>query len=438
MNQKLEVTAPSSLVWKLLIFACTVSIGIFLLIVGGRPFSLAADDFYFLEKMYRSGGLEFFRDYGAYVSRVPLQSFLMWGMYKTHFINDQGFGFYYVMNGVHTASFTLLVWGWLKALKCHLHPYEILSVAVLCALGAQYPNYYEVTYWATSLSFIWGALFMVSGLIFEKSALRWILLLAAFMVSEMYITASLAYIVLEHFFRHETRTDSKFKIWLGALMTYLMVRGVTSLFVGSAPSKISLGTNLFTQPFSFLQHLLFLDFHKIYYPLSMLFLVPVVIACVRGFQTKWMRRPTFVFVLGGILLSGSHYFLMRYTAPRALYASQLFFMSLLVVGAFLGLRRSPKLYTGLLLVVGLSFIFHGRYIFGIKERNFSTLQKKEAELVKQLKNCSDPCVLDVQNLGSELVRDWVLPEENYVDFVRYVAHKHGMEYTKWTLLQKES
>ncbi len=215
-----------------------------------------------------------------------------------------------------------------------------------------------------------------------------------------------------------------FLVWLISLACYLCLRLGLGQIYGTPPSKISTDPlQWLIQLRTFFNQTLFLYFNKVYYPVSLLYLIGLVTLAIAACCYRLLSLNKALRILGLVLVSGAVFFILNYNAPRALYGAHLFTCSLLAVGIFVLRKRTWQVSAVALLFLSSAFFLQSRMIFETKDANHKQITLKVHDLKTSLELCEEPCSIVLKDLEEGLKRDWVLDSANWLDFGNYVHQK---------------
>ena len=170
--------------------------GYYIIQAGWINFTFAADDYYYLSKNTSANGLSVSDDFLVDIfARIPLHAVLQWLVFQFPFSESSlnyYFYFLFILNSILLRFLLIYVFNELEESKfISCSKFNISWLIVSC-----YPCNYEIMFWLTASSYIYGAVFLVMGLR-SKGLLRILLFYLSFLFSEMYILPIIVFIYVK-------------------------------------------------------------------------------------------------------------------------------------------------------------------------------------------------------------------------------------------------
>lgn len=413
---------------------------VIILLSFGKGFTFSTDDYAWLH-LIEKGGIPWpvFREHWA---RVPMQNIAVWVMYTTGFINDSSSTFYYIGFFFHSFSLVLLcqfLWkAWQQStLKSEqIENLKILSwpVIITMALICLYPNNFEVTFWATTFPYIWGAIFIALGFCQNSLWLRFFLIILAYMTTESFILATLFFSISKAFFKNNEGAKPLLKnkdfhknliFWASSVLFFIIYRKVAAQYFGEPVNKAVLSPlNIFSRIPLLIKQTFFLHFYKTSFANSAGFIIAQFLILFFIIKDKFIPLKILAKAIISIFLSCSIYLLVGYIAPRILYGGHLFYMALFgcLILTFFQVNKDKQAKV-IVSLTALSFLMHHFYIFKTKDYNAKLLNKRIEKLKADMANCQEPCTIKTGEINHGLKRDWVLHKDYYPYFLGHLKEK---------------
>lgn len=390
----------------------------------GRDFCFLADDYYYLAKVYNPTEPFLLSSFQTYLARMPLGVIPIWLMFKYYIINDTSWLAIYIGFLIHAFSCALLTIYLAENVLSEKSNFRYLTVVTLALCF--FPNTYEVLYWPTTLTYILGFFLLV--LSFHVNRIPWqiLLLILSYLNSEMFLFPALAILLSPQIKRLKVAELKPIGlIWGTSLAIYLLLRFALGAIFGYPPNRIHLDISLFIENLLKLaQQTFFLHFHKIYFPISAVFILALLGILSTAIRKKWLSFYQLTVAILLILGSGAIILPLNYGAIRALYGAQAFMIALGSVGLIALIQKHKNLgliFTG---IFSLIFVIHLQMIFSLKDKNHKLVQAKILSLRQDLETCPSPCQITLKDLDKGFSRDWVLHEDYWLDFAHYVKNKY--------------
>lgn len=303
-----------------------------------------------------------------------------------------------------------------------------------------YPNYYEILYWHTCFAYILGLFFLVLGLYTRKKVVAVLALTLSFLSSEMFIVPSICILLFPKVltwtpfsFKRSVKDvlKSLYPSWIFAAFFTIIIRlGLSLLFSPYAYGTSFRFKKVFHQIIQALLYLFTMNFYKTYWAASIVFIIALISLFAFLYKKKILNFTQIILTVFLLIFSTATFWIVRYSAVRALYGAGLFFNAFLVVFLFRAIKegRWLKPITVLSLVIGLVFLTHTAIIFLTKNHNFYVLKELEKDLIFQMEKCPEPCCIKLHNFNEKIKRDWVLPEPSY--WIYYATWIKNREFKK--------
>jgi len=307
-----------------------------------------------------------------------------------------------------------------------------LFVAVAVAVAAFYPNVYEILYWPTCMPIVIGALFFALAL-FARTVPRVLLATLACLTYETFLLPFIALLAMPALLAPCVALRTRVvRLWrhissgvAAAALTVGVRLGLALAYGGGYDHRVTLGLkSVVTKLGHTVAQLFVVSFYgaSADVPATLAFVTLVVATCVLAWHA---RRWQPLVALALCIASTAVYWVLTYSAPRAIYGSQLVLGGLVVwlVSEATRVARLPHALSGLaVLAVFLAFFVHTLGVFGLKTHNAAVLTAREASLMRKIETCSLPCRIEYGDLRAGLLPDWVLPPEywpSYLEWLRW-------------------
>jgi len=385
-------------------------------------FTFCADDYAYLARVYSSEGLTF-SSFGPFIYRVPLWSFFTWGIFHiAQFVPIHALIYLTIL--IFCIAFAMLAFYVYNHLIGKPVPLETLGWIITTTVFALFPNYYEILYWPTCMTYIPGMMFMALAFRCRRSCVIVFFLMSSFLTSEMYILPALAYTLLsalvKKFSLKALLIRSRF--WIAAIFFTLGIKGLIFLTL-----RFQYRYDLRFEPFYLFNQIKTalirtwtIHFYKTNYLLSFIYLAALILVFYVLYRKNILSSRFFRVLLGTAFLVTAIYWFYGHQAIRSLFAAQVYIVTILVF-VFIKLDVKTKIFLPILFIV---FIAQNLYVYSIKDKNYHILKKRTAELISQIEQAKDPCVLEIEQLNAGLKRDWVLPSDYWEFYLQWLNGKY--------------
>lgn len=142
---------------------------------------------------------------------------------------------------------------------------------------------------------------------------------------------------------------------------------------------------------------------------------------------RWRWRSRLLLLLVASFASTAVYWLLGYSAMRAVYGAQLVFMAVFAYLAIQAARTGvrPVVVAVALAATGLAFITQTMSVMRIKDHNAHVLAQRERSLAAEVEACGSSCVIEYQPPNAGLNKDWVLSRRYWPSYLEWIAVKYG-------------
>ena len=375
----------------------------------------------------------------GYLSRVPVWALITWALFSSHILEFTWAPMYLFF--IAHAGAVLLTSKWLSNLLAQKfttgspHTGTLVLAATVVVL---HPNYYGILYWPTCMGYTVGGLFMALAL-WSKFNWRTLFLLLAFLTYETFFLPALCLLVLPALLsaleRKSWRTLIQkhhlhdFAPWLLAAPTALLIRALAASEVGAFTHPTNLNLRHIGRQVNVAFNELFkirfspaVDTNVIASALQLSILILTLAILWKAF--RW--RPVLLVVL--TFASSAIYWILQYSAMRALYGPQILFAALLFSLVVMADRMQPRyhmLFIIFLGVLGCAYLQQTVKILNIRHFNASVLAAQETQLVQQMRACPAECEIEHGALDRGLRRDWVLHKDYWGHYLEFMAAKYA-------------
>ena len=413
------------------LLAAVAATALFFCLTLPVDFPFMADDYNHLAAAYDAES--FVERFARWLNRVPVWSFVMWVLFGSRVL-EQTWAPMYLFFFCHALGLAATA-KWLdrRLLETGADvetPWRTaLFVCTICAL-ALYPSTYEILYWPTCMPYAVGAALLGLGLWVNRFAVRVVLLGLSFLTLETFVLPALVLLVAPAVLRDSEGTREwlhPVKVWAAALIATLAVRWAVSLILGPYQHVTNFDPahmmGKMADAFKELFHVRFFAVDTNEIATALQYGLVIVLVSLAWKRVRW----TGVWLLLLCFVSTAAYWVLAYSAPRAIYGSQVLFLAIV---AWLGLRAAREGWARRVVACGLAVLLAGYlyqlfFIYEIKSHNARVLRGREAELVERISSCSEPCVLEVGALDVGLRSDWVLPPDYWTPYLKYVKARYG-------------
>ncbi len=426
---------------KICHLALWYSIAIFVILFFSFDMTFLADDYVYLADAVSPSGIGLER-FGSYWTRVPVLVAMIWAIFKSKIFE--------VTWAPMIFFFMAYAWAFVLFVRYVFHACgekysdtshpRWLSWSMVLLLGAYilYPTFYEVLYWPTDMGYAVGALFLAGALTIGRLPRKIALMTLSFLVSEMFILPAFFFLVFPvgyKWIKQELSDESADKrseivkagmLWVPALILFFGVRLFFRIWFPSYTYGLSLNlSHIGSQMIDSFFVLASLHFYRVFWVQTVVYWLILITLIVVGVRRQTLYRGGWIWFAACIIFSASIYWVIDYSARRALFGANLF-VNALFVWLFAKILISWKQKAGLFLMglLVMAFMTHLLLIFSVKDGNVDVLNLKEADLVQQMTACKDPCIITVSDLDHGFDRDWVLPRDYWTSYLNWVKGKY--------------
>ena len=408
---------------------------VFVALTARVDFPFMADDYNHLAAAY--GADPFTERFARWLNRVPVWSLVTWILFDSRVL-ERTWAPMYLFFFCHAVGLALIS-RWLHRQLLAVPgdtevPAQSLLFVSSVAVLALYPSTYEILYWPTCMPYTVGTVLLGLGLWANHPTVRAALLALSFLTLETFVLPALVLLVAPVIAggpREETRTEwaPPVGVWAAALATTFAVRWAASLSLGTYHHVTSFEprhmVDKMADAFKELFHVRFFaaDTNEIATAAQFGFLIVAV-------WLAWKRvRWNSIWLLVLCFVSTAAYWVLEYSAPRAIYGSQVLFLAVFVWLVQCAAREvwARRLVVGGLAVAFAGYLYQLSSIYGIKSHNAEVLRGREAELVVMIRSCGSPCLIEFRPLDEGLQPDWVLPPDYWAPYLAYMKVKYGPE-----------
>lgn len=310
-------------------------------------------------------------------------------------------------------------------------------VSLSTATFILYPNFYEILFWPTCMAYTVGGLFLAAALYARTIAGRAVLFALAFLTYETFVLPALILALLPSLAGATSSADPETRrralaktcvTWVAAAAIMFLTRGIAASFVGPfahgmnfSPSHIAIQIH---QSLKQLFQVRFGSFGTNIFATTAM-LAGVIAACV-VLHRRWRWNWTPTILLGSFVSTGA-YWVLNYSAIRAIYGSQLVFAAamvwLAVQASRSGVRHSAVALA--LSAIGFGFVAQTVKITQVKDYNSHILEDKERALRSKIVACGEACLIEYEPLDLGLRQDWVLPPPYWEYYLDRLAARYG-------------
>jgi len=393
-----------------------------------------ADDYVHLAAVARVEHV--YRDwFSAWIVRIPVYSLGAWALFGSHVL-ERTFAPMYLVFALHVTSVALIA----RWLVVQLGPPDAAPrpavVALAVATASLYPNTFEMLYWPTCMPLVPGAALMAAAL-YARLPLQIGLAALAFLSYETYYLPLLALLVAPTLVSSGlSARELALELWrrgrgfLAAGVVAVSVRIVEALREGGtyehnlsiSPAHVLLQFGLAVK------QLLTVRFYGT--PVTSALATAALLALLLAAGVVLWRRGNrrLVVLLALCVGSTAIYWLLAYSATRAVYGSQLMLAGVLVwlaVEVERVVRPAPRVIGLALACLASCFIAQSVSIWRIKDHNAAVLAERGAAFGRELDVCVSPCRITYGNLQAGLRRDWVLPREFWPAYLEWLQRRYA-------------
>ena len=416
---------------------------LFFLLTVFCSFPFIADDYRFLAESYGPGFS--LTSFNPFVERMPVSMLLNYVLFKFH-VWEKTWAVLYVFFIAHVMGFAL-VFKWLQGRirtesaaesrtplpATATFSWPFLAFAVLLTLN---PNFYEVFYWPSAAPYMFGYLILAGALYARSGLVKSILFATTLFVSEMFGPVLFCLLLAPYLLTGQP--VRKFSVaylkstlpWWAGILLYGLIRVTLMQFLPAREYHVAFTLHNLAGQFMFYLRMLFeIQFIRLNWVSSILELLglSVLLFAIKKERPCTLRTVGIAFLL--VSVSSLPNFLLIYDAPRAYFATILFWSLLLLVLAqdFFTVSALLKTKRFVLILFGLSYLIGNCVVVVTKNRNFNVLRSEEAELVQKLRSCESPCTLSIAHLGDRLRGDWTLDPLFYAYYAEWVRLRYKIE-----------
>ena len=410
-----------------------ISLSIFLLITSFFNFTFSTDDYRYLSHLTSETGLRY-EDFGYYWSRVPIWAFLTYWFFRF----DHAWLFIYPIFLLYTSSYCYFIDYLIRETKLKVLEENRLFLILLSVCFCFFPNYFEVLYWPTTMTYVFGAFFMACGLHSRVDIIRYSFFVLSFLTSEMYLLPSLSFVLFPVFFNQPTVSGvekntpliiKNITYWILSIAVFFMVRFAISIYMGSYQHGISFDLNhMIGQVGNIFKYFFFMEFYKVYWGQTIVYFFTILYLIYFSFKEKNLCLNESLIVVFFCFFSSCIYIFLAYNASRALFGAGMFVNGIIVWFIFNLTRNHIKIARIALSLILLSFMTQNFLIYSIKDYNYDILRLKENELVAKIGSCREnDCEIPLKSLDEGLKNDWVLHRDYWVYYAEWIKNKSGIK-----------
>ena len=410
-----------------------ISLAIFWMITSFFNFTFSTDDYYYLSHLTSESGLRY-EDFGKYWSRVPVWVFLTYWLFSF----DHAWLLIYPIFFLYASSFCYFIDYLIRETESKVLEENKLFLILLSICYCFYPNYFEVLYWPTTMTYVFGAFFMACGLHSRKNSIRYSFFVLSFLTSEMYLLPSLSFVLFPVFFNQPTVSGMKRNTpliiknliyWLLSIAVFFLVRFTISAYVENYQHGISFDLyHMVGQVVNIFKYFFFMEFYKVYWGQTLVYFSTILYLFYYSFKVGKLNLNEALIVFLFCFFASSIYIFLAYSASRALFGAGLFVNAIMVWFIFNLTKNHLKIARIVLSLILLSFMTHNFLIYSIKDYNYDVLKLRENELVEKIKSCQeDDCEIPLKALDEGLRKDWVLHRDYWVFYAEWVKNKSGIK-----------
>ena len=413
-------------------FSLNIYTGILLLTVyyiiqaGWINFTFAADDYYYLSKNTSANGLSVSDDFLVDIfARIPLHAVLQWVVFQFPFRESSlnyYFYFLFILNSIILRFLLIYVFNELEESKfISCSKFNISWLIVSC-----YPCNYEIMFWLTASSYIYGAVFLVMGLR-SKGLLRVLLFYLSFLFSEMYILPIIVFIYVKDL-RNGNYTmfkeiKNKYLLYIIAVILIIITKIILGLYVSSG-NKTFFNTEFYeilrNIP-DWISNTYSIHFYKIY-PITALWIITYVYIQYKLIKKNDLSMIVICKINLAILFPFSISLFMAGPSIRAMYGATLFMLAMIGWILYIWQKNSKNMIP--LVMILLIFATHQAYIFNIKNFNYEVVIQKKSNLIDYFQKCEEPCTVNLNDISSGFKRDYIMPIYYSREFVEWVRNNN--------------
>jgi hypothetical protein len=385
-------------------------------------FTLSADDFGYLARLYSNDGLRI-TDFFHFIDRTPVWIFFAWIFF--HLPDAESGRIPFIVTFVIFSFSVARLFSYFAAeTRLNLNPWKAFWITSVLLL---YPTHYEILYWLTAMSYIAGlGLWALS--LGAVTFLQIPLMASAFLVSEAYLLPVLLFPFLIQIangqlgFKNAAREILK---WLVAVGLFFGIRFVIrhQLDLPAYAYDISLNPGFILGRIrdSFYE-VYAIQFYKVYWANTAIYWLILLALLFIAFKNRLASPVKVMGCFAVSFLATAIYWIYAHNAPRALFGAQILVcVAIFYLLSFFELKKL-KWFLTLLACVYLSATAK---IFSVKWKNHQVLEALEVDWTNRLSACPEPCVIEVKDLDKDIRNDWVMDyQSSWPGFIDYVISKH--------------
>jgi hypothetical protein len=378
-----------------------------------------ADDYIHLLAEAQHGAWDFSSCVLPWMSRVPIWAVNIFALFAGPAVLQGALIFLYGL--CHVVALVSIA-DWLRRQFFEYRsnaPTEAWGFGVVTIL-ASCPTSNEILYWRTCMPYALGGVFVGQALHARRWIPRLMWLVAATLTYETFFLPAFALLCLERPKKISKTQHAAYVIRTAAVAGGVVwtVRSLAAIWVGEF-------THLLAFSWQNTSHRIEEAF-RFTFALNTPFGISVLAflgVCLR--QLPVISRPTrrLGFLLGAGLLATAPYWMLEYSAPRAMYGLQLAYGAAVVAvawQAWVACANRVVLWS-MLAVVACACVMEQGQQFMYRRHNSRAVQALELRLTQDIRDCQAPCVLHHKDFRALLAPGWVLPPFAWEAFLTRLA-----------------